>query len=92
MRRFGLFIVCFTALVVLGVTLPHSRRYVRAAAAQQSGNWHNGDCDDNSNHWGEAHVCQMRRTTFALPSGHLAVEHHEWRHRRHRRRPLRRRP
>jgi hypothetical protein len=73
MRRFGLFIVCFTALVVLGVTLPHSRRYVRAAAAQPAGNWHTGDCDDNSNHWGEAHVCQMRRTTFALPSGHLGV-------------------
>jgi DUF4097 and DUF4098 domain-containing protein YvlB len=46
---------------------------VHAAAAAQPGNWHNGDCDDNSNHWGEAHVCQMRRTTLSLPSGHLGV-------------------
>jgi hypothetical protein len=73
MRRFALFIVCFTGLVVLGVALPRSHRYVRAAAAQQSGNWHSDNCEDNSNHWGTAHVCQMRRTTFALPSGRLSV-------------------
>jgi hypothetical protein len=74
MRRFGLFIVCLTAIVVLGVSLPHSHRHVHAAAAAQAGSWHNGDCDDNSNHWGEAHVCQVRRTTFTLPSGHIHVE------------------
>jgi DUF4097 and DUF4098 domain-containing protein YvlB len=74
MRRFGLFIVCLTAIVVLGVSLPHSHRHVHAAAAAQTGNWHNGECDDNGNHWGEAHVCQMRRTTFTLPSGHINVE------------------
>ena len=73
MRRFALFIVCFTAIVLLGVSLPHSHRHVQAAQAQ-AGNWHNGDCDDNGRHWGEAHVCQMRRTTFALSSGHLNVE------------------
>jgi len=73
MRRFALFIVCFTVIVVLGVSLPHSRHGVRAAAAAQTGNWHNGECDDKSNHWGEAHVCQMRRTTFALPSGRVSV-------------------
>ena len=73
MRRFALFIVCLTAIVLLGVSLPHSHHYVRAAALPPSGNWHNGDCADNGNHWGEAHVCQMRRTTFALPSGRLTV-------------------
>ena len=74
MRRFAAFILCFTAIVVLGVALPHSHRHVHAAAAALPSNWHSGDCDDNSNHWGEAHVCQMRRTTFALPSGHIGVE------------------
>jgi hypothetical protein len=74
MRRFAVFTLCFTAIVVLGVALPHSHRHVHAMAAAQSGNWHNGDCEDNGNHWGEAHVCQMRRTTIALPSGHLGVE------------------
>lgn len=74
MRRFGLFIVCLTAIVVLGVSLPHSHRHVHAAAAPQTGSWHNGECDNNGNHWGEAHVCQMRRTTFALPSGRINVE------------------
>lgn len=73
MRRFALFVVCFTAIVVLGVALPHSHHRVRAAAAQPSGNWHTGNCDDNSNHWGQPHACQMRRTTFALPSGRLSV-------------------
>jgi DUF4097 and DUF4098 domain-containing protein YvlB len=74
MRRFALFIVCFTAVVLLGVSLPHSHRHVHAAGQAQTGNWHNGDCDDNGHHWGEAHVCQMRRTSFALSSGHLNVE------------------
>jgi DUF4097 and DUF4098 domain-containing protein YvlB len=73
MRRFALFVVSFTAIVVLGVSLPHSHRHVHAAAAAQTGNWHNGDCEDKGNHWGEAHVCQMRRTTLSLPSGRLAV-------------------
>src|ERR1700734_200685 len=73
MRRFALFVVCFTAIVVLGVALPHSHHRVRAAAAQPSGNWHTGDCDDNRNHWGQPHVCQMRRTTFTLPGGRLSV-------------------
>lgn len=74
MRRFILFVLTFTAIVVLGVTIPHSHIKAHAAAApQQSGSWHNGDCDDTGRHWGEAHVCQVRRTTFALPSGRLSV-------------------
>jgi DUF4097 and DUF4098 domain-containing protein YvlB len=74
MRRFGLFVLVFTVIVVLGVAIPHSHRYSHSvAAAQQSGNWRSGDCEDKGNHWGESHVCQMRRTTFALPSGHLGV-------------------
>jgi hypothetical protein len=73
MRRFALFVVSFTAIVVLGVSLPHSHRHVHAAAAAQPGDWHNGDCEDNSNHWGEAHVRQMRRTTLSLSSGRLGV-------------------
>jgi DUF4097 and DUF4098 domain-containing protein YvlB len=74
MRRFALFVVAFTALVVLGVSLPHHHHYVHAAAQNQTGNWHKDDCDHDGNHWGAAHVCQMRRTTFSLPSGHLSVE------------------
>ncbi len=74
MRRFALFVVAFTAVVLLGVSLPHSHRHVHAAAQAQTGNWHNGDCDDNGHHWGQAHVCQMRRTSFALPSGRISVE------------------
>lgn len=74
MRRFALFVICFTAIVLLGVSLPHSHRHVHAAAAPQNGNWHNADCEKNDNHWGEAHVCQMRRTTFALTSGRLSVD------------------
>jgi Putative adhesin len=73
MRRFALFVVCFAAIVLLGVSLPHSHRHVHAAAAAQAGNWQNGDCDKNGNQWGEARVCQMRRTTFALPSGRISV-------------------
>jgi DUF4097 and DUF4098 domain-containing protein YvlB len=74
MRRFALFIVCFTAIVLLGVSLPHSHRHVHAADKAQAGNWHNGDCEDKGNHWGESHVCQMRRTAFPLSSGHLSVD------------------
>jgi hypothetical protein len=76
MRRFVLFVLAFCAIVVLGALLPHSRLHDRGvAAAQVAGNWHTGDCDDNNNHnWGNPHVCQMRRTTFALPSGHLSVD------------------
>lgn len=74
MRRFVLFVLSLTAIMVLGVTLPHSRMHAHAAAApQQNGNWHSGECEQNDRHWGEARVCQMRRTTFALPSGRLVV-------------------
>jgi DUF4097 and DUF4098 domain-containing protein YvlB len=74
MRRFGLFVLSFTVIVVLGVALPRSHRDARfVAAAQQSGNWHTGECEDKGKHWGDAHVCQMRRTTFALPNAHLNV-------------------
>lgn len=74
MRRFALFIVCFTAIVLLGVSLPHSHHRVHAMAGAQGGSWHNGDCENNGNHWGRPHVCQTRRTTFALPGGHLTVD------------------
>jgi len=74
MRRFALFIVAFTAVVVLGVALPHSRINAHAAAIpQQKSSWQNGDCDHTDSHWGEARVCQMRRTTLMLPSGHFTV-------------------
>lgn len=74
MRRFILFILTLTVIVVLGVALPHGHISARAAAlGQPAGNWQNGDCADPGRHWGEAHACQMRRTTFALPSGHLSV-------------------
>lgn len=74
MRRFALFIVGLTAIVLLGVSMPHSHHYVRAASQVQSGNWQNGDCADTGHHWGQAHVCQMRRTSFSLPAGHLSVD------------------
>ncbi|HEX4037838.1 MAG TPA: hypothetical protein VHX37_07250 [Acidobacteriaceae bacterium] len=74
MRRFILFILSFTAIVVLGVALPHSRLNAHAAAIPpQSANWHTGGCDHVDTHWGDARVCQMRQTTFALPAGHMAV-------------------
>ena len=76
MRRFALFIVCFTAIVAarrVASALASSRPRRRSGRAQ-AGNWKNGDCEDNGNHWGEAHVCQMRHTTFALPSGRMSVE------------------
>jgi len=76
MRRFVLFVLAFCAIVVLGALLPHSRLRDRsvAAAAQIPGNWQTGDCDDHNSHWGNPHVCQMRRTTFTLASGHLSVD------------------
>jgi hypothetical protein len=75
MRRFVLFVLAFCAIVVLGALLPQSRLHDRGVvAAQVAGNWHTGDCDDNNSHWGNPHVCQMRRTTFALASGHLSVD------------------
>ena len=76
MRRFAFFIICFTAVVLLGVSLPHSHRHVHAAAQAQArtGNWQNGECDDKGHHWGQSHVCEMRRTTFTLPEGRLSVE------------------
>lgn len=78
LRRFILFVLVFTAIVICGATLPHSRmKGAAVAAAQDPGNWHSGNCDTDSesrwSHWGESHVCQVRRTTFALPSGHLSV-------------------
>lgn len=76
MRRFVFFVIAFSFIVALGVLLPHSRLNGRAiAAGQVSGNWHSGDCSDDSHwgHWGQSRVCQMRRTIFALPSGHLSV-------------------
>ena len=79
MRRFILFVVVFTAVVLTGAIVPrcHLKAHAAmAAAAQQPGNWASGDCNDENrgSHWGESHVCQMRRTTFALPSGHLSVD------------------
>lgn len=76
MRRFIVFILSLTTIVVLGVALPHGPINARAAAAQgrPAGDWQNGNCEDRGGHWGEAHACQMRHTTFALPSGHLTVE------------------
>jgi len=74
MRRFAIFVLCFTAIVLLGIALPHSHTRAHAAAIAQSGNWQNGQCDSNRGHWGEAHVCQMRHTTFALPSGRIDVD------------------
>lgn len=75
MRRFIVFILCLTAIVVLGVALPHANINARAAAqAKPSGNWQNGDCDDQGRHWGEAHACQIRHTTFTLASQRLSVE------------------
>lgn len=76
MRRFIVFILCLTAIVVLGVVLPHDHINARAAAAPggPTGNWQTGDCADRGGHWGQAHACQMRQTTFTLPSAHLRVE------------------
>ncbi|MGA7522507.1 MAG: DUF4097 family beta strand repeat-containing protein [Acidobacteriaceae bacterium] len=75
MRRFILFILSLTAIVVLGVTLPHAPVNAHAAAqARPTGNWQNGNCEDRGGHWGEAHACQMRHTTFTLPAGHLSVQ------------------
>jgi len=77
MRRFVLFVLAFCAIVVLGVALPHSHFQDRAvAAAQLPENWHASDCSKDTNHWSHwsgTTVCQMRRTTLALPSGHLSV-------------------
>lgn len=73
MRRFALFVVCFTAVVVLGVALPHSRLNAHAAAVPpQSASWHTGDCQSVDS-GSEERVCQMRRTSFALPAGSIAV-------------------
>ncbi|MFP5228048.1 MAG: DUF4097 family beta strand repeat-containing protein [Acidobacteriota bacterium] len=74
MRRFALFIVCFTAIVLLGVSVPHRHHDVSAASQPQTGNWHTGDCEHNEHPWGQAHACEMRRTTFSLPAGHLSVD------------------
>lgn len=80
MRRFVVFVLVFCALVVFGALLPghHFSRYTRrsmidVSAAQLPANWQSGQCDDSGNHWGRPHVCQMRRTSFTLPSGHISV-------------------
>lgn len=78
MRRFALFVICFTAIVILGATLPHGRLNAHAAAnPKPSANWRSGGCEDEGghwSHWGESHLCQMRRTTLALYDGHLSVD------------------
>ena len=76
MRRFVVFVLAFSALIVGGAVLPHCHLCAHAVvAAQLPANWQTGECpDDNHSHWGQARVCQMRRTTFALPSGHLSVD------------------
>ena len=75
MRRFIVFILSLTAIVVLGVALPHAHINARAAAeGGPTGNWQNGNCEDRGGHWGESHACQMRHTTFTLASSHLSVE------------------
>jgi DUF4097 and DUF4098 domain-containing protein YvlB len=80
MRRFVLFVLVFTAIVACGALLPghHFSRYTRhsiinVSAAQLPANWQSGQCEGNESHWGEPHVCQMRRTSFTLPGGHLSV-------------------
>jgi len=75
MRRFILFVLSLTAIVVLGVALPHVPINARAAAqAGPKGGWQKGDCEDSGGRWGEAHACQVRHTTFSLPAGRLSVE------------------
>ena len=77
MRRFVLFILTFTAIVILAVTLPRvDFSSGNVAAAQLPSNWHSGDCNDTGHHWGQwgdAQLCQMRRTVFAIPSDHLSL-------------------
>lgn len=79
MRRFVLFVLAFCAIIVFGAMLPiHTTPRPNGStvsAAQLPGNWQAGDCDDNhGSHWGSAHVCQMRRTSFTLASSHLSVD------------------
>ncbi len=75
MRRFILFTLSLTAIAVLGVALPRTHVHARAEAqGRPAGNWQNGDCEDRGGHWGEAHACQVRHTTFTLPSARLSVE------------------
>lgn len=76
MRRFVVFTLAFCAIVCVGAVLPpHSHFHASAVnAAQLPANWTAGECEQSHNHWGQAHVCQMRRTTFALPGGHLSVQ------------------
>lgn len=84
MRRFVLFVLAFCAIVGLGAVAPHrpfcsrimhSMRVIHTVrAAQLPSSWSTGQCEDNKNHWGQARACEMRRTTFALPGGHLSVE------------------
>lgn len=82
MRRFAAFVLVFCAIIVFGALVPRRHAvchslFRRSAfivhAAQLPANWHTGECDENGNHWGKPHVCQMRQTTFTLPSGHLSV-------------------
>lgn len=84
MRRFVLFVVAFCLIVCVGAVAPkrpfcsHALRTLHVVrgvhAAQLPSNWSTGECDHNNHNWGQAHVCQMRRTTFALPGGRLSVQ------------------
>ncbi|HET7347995.1 MAG TPA: DUF4097 family beta strand repeat-containing protein [Acidobacteriaceae bacterium] len=84
MRRFVLFVLAFCAIVGLGALAPRQpfcSRFARSMhvvhavrAAQVPSNWSTGECQENRHNWGQAHVCEMRRTTFALSGGRLSVE------------------
>lgn len=79
MRRFVIFACAIAGIVALGVLLPHSRfSHGALAATQLQTNWSTGACAENDSggwgHWGEAHVCQLRESTLALPSGSLGVQ------------------
>ena len=74
MRRFILFILSLTAIVVPASRCRTAISTPTAAQAGPAGNWQNGNCEDRKRPPGESHACQMRHTTFALPSGHMSVE------------------
>lgn len=78
MRRFLIFVTVFAVVVAAGILLPRSRFSTRAVAAASQSNWSTGTCQDSHSgrwgHWGESHLCQLRRTTITLPAGHLSVQ------------------
>jgi hypothetical protein len=69
MRRFFLYATAAVSIIVLG-TQPN-------VFAADNSSWRTGDCGDHWNtqsHWGtHPRACELRRTTFSLNSGHLAV-------------------